>query len=54
MAVVTWELGRAALTDWVTVALVLLSFIALTRFKINSAWLVLAGGVIGYATHLLG
>lgn len=54
MAVVTWELGLAALTDWVTIILAILSLIALLRFKVNSAWLVLAGGVVGYVSHLVG
>jgi len=49
MAGVTMQLGKAALTDWYTLSLALLSALALFRFKINSAWLVLAGGVIGLA-----
>ena len=48
MLVVTWHLGRAALIDWITVALALASAVALIRFKINSTWLILAGGIIGY------
>ncbi|MCA9993704.1 MAG: chromate efflux transporter, partial [Anaerolineales bacterium] len=43
MAAVTWQLGRAALVDWLTVLLALLAAGLLLRFKINSAWLVLAG-----------
>lgn len=54
MAVVTWDLGRTALTDWVTLLLALVSLVALFRFKVNSAWLVAAGGVVGYVTHLVG
>jgi chromate transporter len=49
MAVVTWQLGRAALIDVTTGTLAVLSAIALIRFKINSTWLILAGGIIGYA-----
>jgi chromate transporter len=52
MAVVTWKLAVAALFDWVTVALALLSCGVVLRFRINSAWLVLAGGVVGWLTHL--
>jgi chromate transporter len=48
MAVVTWELGLAALVDWLTIALASISLLLLLRFKINSAWLVLAGGIIGF------
>lgn len=54
MAGVTYTLGQAALIDWLTVILAILSAIAVFRFKINSAWLVLAGGTIGFASHLLG
>jgi len=49
MAGVTLQLGKAALMDWFTLSLALLSALALFRFKINSAWLVLAGGVMGLA-----
>jgi chromate transporter len=48
MAVVTWELGLAVLVDWLTIALASISLLLLLRFKINSAWLVLAGGIIGF------
>jgi chromate transporter len=47
MAGVTWQLGRAALIDPPTVLLAIVAAILLFRFKLNSAWLVLAGGVIG-------
>ncbi|BAY96898.1 chromate transport protein [Tolypothrix tenuis PCC 7101] len=53
MAGVTYTLGRAALVDWLTIILAILSAIAVFRFKINSAWLVLAGGAIGLASRLL-
>jgi chromate transporter len=49
MAVVTWQLGRAALVDWVTVTLAALSAVLLLRFRINSAWLVLGGAAVGIA-----
>ena len=47
MAVVTWELGRAALVDGVTVALALTSAVLLLRYRVNSLWLVLGGAGIG-------
>lgn len=53
MAVVTWQLGRVAITDWVTVALALVSGFLLFRFRVNSAWLVLGGAVIGVVTTLV-
>ncbi len=51
MAVVTWELGRAALVDGVTIALALVSALLLFRFRVNSLWLVLGGAVVGLLTH---
>lgn len=53
MAGVTYTLGRAALVDWLTIILAILSAIAVFRVKINSAWLVLTGGVVGLASHIL-
>jgi len=53
MAGVTLQLGKAALIDCFTLSLALLSAPALFRFKINSAWLVLTGGVIGLAYKML-
>jgi chromate transporter len=47
MAVVTWELGRAALIDWVSGGLVIVSSFLLLRYRINSLWLVLGGAVVG-------
>ncbi|ASC73807.1 chromate transport protein [Halomicronema hongdechloris C2206] len=55
MAVVTYTLGRAAIIDWVTIVLAVLAVIAVFRFKLNSAWIVLAGGVLGLlAQQFLG
>ncbi|OKH33924.1 chromate transporter [[Phormidium ambiguum] IAM M-71] len=48
MAGVTWTLGRAALIDWLTVIVAIASAIAVFRFKVNSAWLVLAGAIVGF------
>ncbi|MCW3053272.1 MAG: Chromate transport protein ChrA, partial [Chthonomonadales bacterium] len=53
MMVVTWELGRAALTDGVTITLALLSALLLFRLRINSLWLVLGGALIGLLVSLL-
>ncbi len=47
MAVVTWQLGRAALTDATTVVIAAASAVALLHFRVNSAWLVLAGAGVG-------
>jgi chromate transporter len=53
MATVTLQLGRAALVDWVTVSLGLVATVLVFRLRVNSAWLVLGGGLIGLAVHLL-
>lgn len=47
MAVVTWQLARSALVDWVTVLLVIISAVLLFRSKVNSAWLVVGGACAG-------
>jgi chromate transporter len=54
MAVVTCKLATAALCDGVTLALALLSAIIVFRSSINSAWLVIGGGVIGWLAYGLG
>jgi len=51
MAAVTWQLGRASLVDVVTVLLTVASLIALLRFRLNSAWLVLIGAIVGLITN---
>jgi chromate transporter len=53
MAGVTWQLGRAAIVDWLTALLAVAAVIVLFRFRINSAWLVMAGGVVGLAAWWL-
>lgn len=47
MIAVTWDLGREAIIDLTTVVLAILGAIGLIRFRLNSAWLVLAGGLVG-------
>jgi chromate transporter len=47
MAGVTLQLGRAAVTDWLTGLIGVIAAILLLRYKINSTWLILGGGVAG-------
>jgi chromate transporter len=54
MAAVTWKLTTTALIDWITVLMALLSCIAVFRFKLNSAWIVVAGALLGLVVHLIG
>ncbi len=46
MAAVLWELARAAIVDWLTALLAIIAAVLLFRLKLNSAWLVLGGGLI--------
>lgn len=54
MVGVTYTLGRAAIVDWLTIIVAVFSAIAVWQFKINSVWLVIAGGAIAVSLHLLG
>ena len=47
MGVVAWQLGRAAIVDITTLAIVLVSAVLLFRFRVNSAWLVLGAALVG-------
>jgi chromate transporter len=51
MAEVTWQLGRTSLVDIVTMVLAVVSMVALLRLRLNSAWLVLIGAVVGLMTR---
>ena len=53
MAAVTYQLGRSAIVDWLTIALAVASAILLLRFRINSAWLVLGGALAGIAAQFV-
>ncbi len=47
MAVVSWTLARAALVDGLAVAMAAVSLVLLTRWRVNSAWLIAGGAVLG-------
>jgi chromate transporter len=47
MLTVTWELGRAAMVDWLTGLIALAAAGVLLATRVNSAWLVVAGAAIG-------
>ncbi|HEV8584999.1 MAG TPA: chromate efflux transporter [Methylomirabilota bacterium] len=53
MAAVTWELGRAAIVDPLTVALAVASAVVLVATRVNSVWLLAAGGALGLAWNAL-
>jgi chromate transporter len=48
MAVVTWQIGKASIVDWTTLALFAVSLLALLRFHLNSVWLIAAAGIMGW------
>lgn len=48
MLVVTYQLGRTALVDITTILLALTSAVILFRFRVNSVWLIVAGGLAGW------
>ncbi len=48
MFVVTYWLARSAVVDLKTILIALLSALLLFRFRINSAWLILGGALIGW------
>ncbi|MBM2824475.1 MAG: chromate transporter, chromate ion transporter family [Dehalococcoidales bacterium] len=50
---VTWQLGQAALVDIFTVVLSLVTLLLIFRFKVNSVWLILGGGLLGAAYKLV-
>jgi chromate transporter len=54
IAVVSWQLGRAAIVDLTTALLAAVSLVVLFRLRPNSAWLVLGGALVGLAVGALG
>lgn len=51
MSIVIYQLGRAAVVDLSTLLLVLISAFLLFRFRLNSAWLIIAGAFIGWILY---
>jgi chromate transporter len=52
MVAVTWQLGRTAIVDVPTALLAVLAAVALVVFRVNSAWLVVGGAVVGVIVAL--
>jgi len=48
IAVVAWQLGRASVRDWFTVSILAVGVIAIFRFKVNSGWLIVGAGIVGW------
>ena len=53
MAAVAWQLGRAAIVDVLTLVLALGSTALLVTTRVNSVWLIAAGGALGIAWRAL-
>ncbi len=54
MAAVTLQLGREAVVDWLTALLAIVAAMLLFRLRINSAWLVLGGALVGLVYRFMG
>jgi chromate transporter len=48
IAVVAWQLGKASITDWLTVSILFVSVIAIFGFRVNSVWLILGAAIVGW------
>ena len=51
MAVVAWQLGRAAIVDSRTFLILIASSILVLRYRINSAWVIAGAGFCGWMLH---
>jgi chromate transporter len=51
MTLVTVQIARTAIVDWITIALAIIAAVLIVRFRVNSTWLVAAGALVGLATH---
>jgi chromate transporter len=47
MGVVTWQLGRAALIDPLTIAIACVSAVLLFALRVNAVWLIAAAAIVG-------
>jgi len=47
MVVVAWQLGMAAINDWLSALIFVASAVVLFRFRLNSAWLIGGAALIG-------
>jgi chromate transporter len=54
MAMAGWQFARAAIVNVPAVVLMIVSAVLVFRYKVNSAWLVVGGAIIGIALRGLG
>ncbi len=53
MLVVSWQLGGAAISGWLTAVIAALSGVLLIRYRVGSTWLIFGGALMGFAAHWL-
>ncbi|NSW52056.1 MAG: chromate efflux transporter [Anaerolineae bacterium] len=53
MAAVAWQLGVSSLIDFFSIGIAVVSLAIILRYKVNSAWLVLGGALLGLMRHIL-
>ncbi len=54
MAMVGWQFARAAIVNVPAVVLMIVSAVLVFRYRVNSAWLVVGGAIVGVALRGLG
>jgi chromate transporter len=54
MAVVGWQFARAAIVNVPAILLMIVSAGLVFRYKVNSAWLVLGGAIVGIVLRGIG
>lgn len=53
MAVVSFKLGIASLTDGSAIGIFIVSIFVLIKYKVNSAWVIVAGGLVGWISSFI-
>lgn len=53
MAVVSMKLGITSLIDFLTFGIFVVSLFTIVKYKINSAWVIFAGGAIGWLSSII-
>jgi chromate transporter len=51
MAVVAWQLAKASIVDWTSLAVFGASIVVLLGFRVNSVWVIAGAAVLGWATR---
>lgn len=54
MAVVSWKLGISTFVDFPSIILGVISLLIILKYKINTAWLILFGGILGFGGTIFG